>query len=97
MLSRAACWYCWGSSLFLVCGAPGRLRATRGDHHSRHEFEAATAYARLGVTMKNLSLASMAQPMAAPVVYAQPMAARMKGYPPQGGTSFRRHDVSYSL
>ena len=96
MLSRAACWYVCVSSLFWyaarqVAFAPPVATITAV---SRHEFEAAT---RLGVTMKNLSLASMAQPMAAPVVYAQPMAARMKGYPPQGGTSFRRHDVSYSL
>ena len=36
--------------------------------------------------MKNL-VASMAQPMAQPVVYAQPVATSMEGNPPRGGTS----------
>ena len=55
------------------------LSILRGGAHVTITADKPEAATRLGVTMKNLPLASMAQPMAAPVVYAQPMATSMEG------------------
>ena len=55
------------------------LSILRGGAHVTITADKSEAATRLGVTMKNLPLASMAQPMAAPVVYAQPMATSMEG------------------
>ena len=55
------------------------LSILRGGAHVTITADKPETATRLGVTMKNLPLASMAQPMAAPVVYAQPMATSLEG------------------